>query len=165
MAWAFLIGALTLPVAEVMVWIRMADAIGGLATVGLTVLAILAGSALMRRGGLGMALDVRARMERGEPPGPAVFEGACITLAGLLLMVPGFITDGIALLLLLPPLRAWLLKLLLARMVLGGAPFAGSAQAPGGDPRVIDGEYEIISPDSTPAPDAGGKDEHKRLEH
>ena len=160
MAWAFLVAILTLPVAEIMVWIRMADAIGGLATIGLTLLAIVAGSALLRRGGLGTALDLRARMERGEPPGPAVFNGACVTLAGLLLLLPGFITDGFALLLLLPPIRNWLLRQLLARMVLGGAPFAESGRPSPSGPGVIDGEFRVVDAESAPAEPG----EHKRLE-
>lgn len=157
MAWAFLVGILVLPVAEIMVWIRMADAIGGLATIGLTLLAILAGAALIQRGGLGMALEVRARMERGEAPGPALFNGVCVTLAGLLLMLPGFITDGIALLLLLPVARSLLLRLVTARMVVGGS---GFSSPPSAGPTVIDGEYEIIPPESGPSDPA----EHKRLE-
>lgn len=155
MAWAFLVGLLTLPVAEVLVWIRVADAIGGLATVGLTVLAILAGSALLRGGGLGLALDLRARLERGEPPGPIVFDGICITFAGFLLMLPGFISDGLALLLLLPPVRALLLRALVARtVVVGPGPTSPS------DPTIIEGEYQIISPE----PDPNQPPDHKRLE-
>ncbi|WP_050750786.1 FxsA family protein [Paramagnetospirillum magneticum] len=150
MAWAFLVGLLTLPVAEVLVWIRVADAIGGLATVGLTVLAILAGSALLRGGGLGLALDLRARLERGEPPGPIVFDGICIAFAGFLLMLPGFISDGLALLLLLPPVRA----LLLRAVVVSPGPASPS------DPTIIEGEYEILSPE----PDPNQPPDHKRLE-
>ncbi|WP_096702580.1 FxsA family protein [Magnetospirillum sp. 15-1] len=160
MAWAFLIGVLTLPVAEIMVWIHVADAIGGLATVGLTVLAILAGSALLRHGGLAMTLDVRARLERGEPPGPAVFDGVCVTLAGFLLMLPGFISDGLALLLLLPPVRALLLRAVVARVVSVGPGTTGTGPAAQSGPTVIDGEYEIIPPESEPTPPV----DHKRLE-
>lgn len=155
MAWVFLIGVLTLPVAEIMVWVHVSDIIGGLATVALTVLAILAGSVLLRHGGLGMALEVRARMARGEPPGPAVFDGLCIALAGFLLLLPGFITDAMAVLVMLRPVRLLLLRLVAARVVVGSP-----GAAPHGGPTVIDGEYEIIPPESGPA----RPDEHKRLE-
>lgn len=155
MAWAFLIGVLTLPVAEIMVWIHVADAIGGLATVGLTVLAILAGSALLRRGGLGMALQVRANMARGEPPGPAVFDELCIAVAGFLLLLPGFISDAMAVLVMFRPVRVLLLGALLSRIVVANP---GAANPAG--PTVIDGEYEIIPPESPPSPSP----DHKRLE-
>lgn len=163
MAWAFLVGVLTLPVAEIMVWVSVADSIGGLATVGLTVLAILAGSALLRHGGLAMTLDVRARLERGEPPGPAVFDGVCVTLAGFLLLLPGFITDGLALLLLLPPVRALLLRAVVARAVVVGPGMTGAGPAAQSGPTVIDGEYEIIPPDSGESGPTAPPD-HKRLE-
>ncbi|KIL97885.1 FxsA protein [Paramagnetospirillum magnetotacticum MS-1] len=156
MAWAFLVGLLTLPVAEIMVWIKVSESIGGLATVGLTILAILAGSALLRHGRLGVALDLKSRLERGDPPGPAVFDGICLTLAGVLLMLPGFISDGFALLLLLPPVRALLLQAIVARAVVIGA----QAPASSSGPTVIDGDYQIITPESEPKPPT----DHKRLE-
>ncbi|EME70435.1 FxsA protein [Paramagnetospirillum caucaseum] len=159
MAWAFLVGILTLPVAEIMVWIRVADSIGGLATVALTVLAILAGSVLLRHGGLGMALEVRTRMARGEPPGPAVFDGICIALAGFLLLLPGFITDAMALMLMLRPVRILLLRVVAARVVVGN-PGAGPGAAPHAGPTIIDGEYEIIPPE----PGRSQPSDHKRLE-
>lgn len=161
MAWAFLVGVLTLPVAEIMVWIEVSDSIGGLATVALTVLAILAGSVLLRHGGLGMALEVRARMERGEPPGPAVFDGLCIALAGFLLLLPGFLSDAMAVLLMFRPVRLLLLRAIVARAVVMGPTMTGGPgpTAPSG-PTVIDGEYEIIPPESGPTPPS----DHKRLE-
>ena len=165
MAWAFLIGVLTLPVAEIMVWIRVADAIGGLATLALTVLAILAGSVLLRHGGLGMAFEVRARMARGEPPGPAMFDGLCIALAGFLLLLPGFISDGMALLLMFQPVRLLLLRGIIARVVVAGPGMSGPEMSGHGPttqsgPTIIDGEYEIIPPQAGPS----SPSDHKRLE-
>jgi UPF0716 protein FxsA len=160
MAWAFLVGVLTLPVAEIMVWIKVSDAIGGLATVALTVLAILAGSVLLRHGGLGMAWEVRARMERGEPPGPAVFDGLCIALAGFLLLLPGFISDGMALLIMFRPVRILLLRAIVSRVAVAEPGAGGPGHAGQSGPTIIDGEYEIIPPENphVPPPD------HKRLE-
>jgi UPF0716 protein FxsA len=155
MAWAFMIGVLTLPVAEIMVWVHVSDAIGGLATVALTVLAILAGSVLLRHGGLGMALEVRARMAKGEPPGPAVFDQLCIAVAGFLLLVPGFISDAMAVLLMLQPIRLLLLRMLASRVVVGNV-----GAAPSSGPTIIDGDYEIIPPETTHT----APSEHKRLE-
>jgi UPF0716 protein FxsA len=155
MAWAFMVGVLTLPVAEIMVWIHVSDSIGGLATVALTVLAIFAGSILLRHGGLGMALEVRARMARGEPPGPAVFDQLCIAMAGFLLLLPGFISDSMAVLLMFHPVRLLLLRALASRVTVTHAD-----QAPSSGPTIIDGDYEIIPPES---PHTAPSD-HKRLE-
>lgn len=153
MAWAFLATVAFLAVAEITVWTMAADWLGGAAVVGLTLLSMVAGSILLRRVGLTAALEMRARMERGEPPGPALFDGLCLVLAALLLMLPGLISDGLALLLLLPPVRARLLRAVSARFAVA------EAGRPAGPP-VIDGEYEIIPPESG----AATPDRHKRLE-
>lgn len=152
MAWAFPLAVFAVAAAEFWVWGAAADLLGGWAVFGLTVLSVLAGSALLRRVGLHAALEMRARMERGEPPGPALFDGLCLTVAALLLMLPGLVSDALALLLLVPAMRAALLRGLSARFT--AAPPAGSG------PTVIDGEYEIIPPDAPPPTVV----EHKRLE-
>ena len=81
MAWLIMAGIIALPVAEIMVWIKVADAIGALATIGLTVAAVMVGSAILRRQGLAMLLDARARMELGEAPVAAAFDGLCLAAA------------------------------------------------------------------------------------
>ena len=79
-------------------------------------------------------------------------EGAALALAAVLLLTPGFFTDVLGTLLLLPPLRRSLLRRLLARFA-PHARHAGSDAGPasaadGG--RVIDGEYTVL--DETPEP-------------
>jgi UPF0716 protein FxsA len=77
-------------------------------------------------------------MMRGELPARAIFDGALLFLSAILLIIPGFISDGLAILLMLPPVR-WLL----ARVVLRRAvPFPQ-----GHDPHfrrsdTIEGEYQ-----------------------
>lgn len=153
MAWAFPLAVLAMAAAEFWVWGAAADLLGGWAVFGLTVLSVMAGSALLRRVGLHAALEMRARMERGEPPGPALFDGLCLTIAAFLLMLPGLVSDALALLLLVPAVRAALLQALAAR-------FTVVTPAAGSGPTVIDGEYEIIPPDDASTPPV----EHKRLE-
>lgn len=156
MAWLIMVGVLALPVAEIMVWVRLADAIGALATIALTIAAIMAGGAILRRQGLAALLSARGRMDRGEPPVAAVFDGLCLTLAGFLLVLPGFITDILAGLLLLPPVRALLLRQLAARLVV-----VRNQDGPAGPgPTVIEADYQVVEaePPPGPAPD------HKRLE-
>ena len=63
------------------------------------------GSWLVKREGLGTWRRAQAQMRAGEIPAAEAVDGALIAGAGLLLIVPGFVTDVIGLLLLLPPLR------------------------------------------------------------
>lgn len=152
MAWAFPLALFALAAAEIMVWLSAADALGGWAVIGLTLLSVLAGSLLLRFVGFHAALELRDRLQRGESPGPALFDGLCLTIAALLLMLPGLVSDALALLLLLPSVRAALLRTMATR-------FAG-ARPPADRPTVIDGDYEIVPPDAGPAPSP----ENKRLE-
>ncbi|MDQ6730675.1 MAG: FxsA family protein [Actinomycetota bacterium] len=94
------------PVAELFVAIKVGEAIGAL----LTVLALIAGWPLgiwlMRAEGRGALRRLSAAIAAGRPPGREVLDGALVLSGGLLLIVPGFITDGLGLALLLPPGRA-----------------------------------------------------------
>ena len=149
MAWLIIAAILSLPVMEIMVWIKTAEWIGAGPTILASIVAFLAGMAILRRQGLAMLLDARGRMERGELPLQAAFDGLCLTMAGVLLVIPGFLTDILALLLLLPPVRAGLRRWVAGRLVVVRSEQAG--------PIIIEADYEIIEPDE-PRPD------HRRLE-
>lgn len=67
------------------------------------------GGVLIRLQGLSTLVDAQRRMAHGELPADHGFHGLLLALAGLLLFTPGFITDTIGFLLLVPPLRQWLI--------------------------------------------------------
>ncbi len=79
---------------------------GALPAIGLTILTAVVGASLVRSQGLQTAFQARAAMERGETPAQQMFEGLMLIVAGVMLVMPGFITDFFGLLLLFPPLRA-----------------------------------------------------------
>jgi len=153
MGWMILTGLVALPVVEIMLWIKSASLIGAGATIVVSVGAVLAGFAILRHQGLTTVLEARARLERGEMPVEAAFDGLCLSLAGLLLILPGFLTDALALLLLLPPVRAlawaWLERNGTALQTVA-TPRSGT---PGGPARpvIIETEYEVVPPEAPPA--------------
>ncbi len=83
--------------------------IGALATVGLVLASSIAGAMLLRHQGLSVMTRIRAEMDAGRDPSRQLAHGAMIVVASILLIIPGFITDIIGLLLFLPPVRdlAW----------------------------------------------------------
>jgi UPF0716 protein FxsA len=100
------------PVAEVFVAIQVADAIGVLATVLLLIASWPIGTWALRSRGRAAWRRLGGAVAAGRPPGREVLDGALILVGGLLLIVPGFITDAFGLVLLLPPTRVamrWLL--------------------------------------------------------
>ena len=103
--------------------------IGALATVGLVLLSAVAGGLLLRHQGFGAMRRIRAEMEAGRDPGRQLAHGAMIVLAAALLIVPGFLTDILGLLLFLPPVRDLAWRFLKSRVtVVSGFGMGGGAR-------------------------------------
>jgi UPF0716 protein FxsA len=128
---------------ELALLVKVADAVGVISTVLLVVGLGIAGTLLVRREGLATLRRAHAATQAGRLPVADLFDGACILVAGLLLLLPGLLSDVPALALLLPPVRR-LLYNALARRVRA----AGGASAPPrrSGPVLIEGEYEEVEP-------------------
>jgi UPF0716 protein FxsA len=105
------LGLLTLvlilvPIAELYVIIQVGHVLGVVNTLGLLLLISFVGAWLMKREGLNTWRRAQAQVQAGVMPGRELVDGALILLAGALLLAPGFITDFVGLLLLLPPVRS-----------------------------------------------------------
>ena len=94
------------PVAELIVAIKVAEAIGVLSTVVALIAGWPVGIWLLRAKGRGAMRRLNAAVTAGRPPGREVLDGALVLVGAFLLIVPGFITDALGLALLLPPGRA-----------------------------------------------------------
>lgn len=156
MAPLILILLIALPFLEIAGFIIVGDWLGALPTLGLLILSMLAGSALLRGRGLGTLL----RTPQGRDPSRLVADlgdTLFLALAGLLLLIPGFVTDLLALPLLLPPVRKILMVLALQRLTVvssagigaaGPGPFGGFPPPggfPGGGGADIEGEYRDVT--------------------
>jgi UPF0716 protein FxsA len=97
---------IVLPVAEIYVIIKVGEAIGALPTIGLLILDALLGAALLRHQGRSAWRRFNEALADGKIPAREAFDGAMVILGGAFLITPGFITDVIGLLLLIPPSRA-----------------------------------------------------------
>ena len=132
-----LLGLVVVPLVELYVIIQVGQQIGALWTVGLLLVVSVLGTMLLRREGSRAWRSFRAATMNGRVPGREVADGAMVLLAGALLLTPGFVTDAVGLLLLVPPVRAVLRRVLTAyasrRLLPGGPPAPG----PG---RVVEGE-------------------------
>lgn len=106
---------LGIPVAEIFFIIRVARDLGIPETIGLLVAVSVVGAWLVRRSGLGVLRQIQERLGRGEIPGKELVDGLLILVGGLLMLTPGFLTDAVGLLLLIPPTRLALRALLIRR--------------------------------------------------
>jgi len=97
---------LVLPIAELWVIFTVAGSIGGLETIVLLVAVALLGTYLMKRAGVSVLRRISDRTARGEVPTDELVDGALVLAAGALMLTPGFLTDIVGILFLLPPTRA-----------------------------------------------------------
>jgi UPF0716 protein FxsA len=105
---------IVVPIAELAVVIQVGQAIGVWWTVGLLVADSILGSVLMRAQGRTTWRRFNEAIAAGKVPAREVLDGSLVIFGGLLLLTPGFITDFLGILLLIPPTRA-LVRAVLAR--------------------------------------------------
>lgn len=143
-----LVAFIALPLAEIGVFITVGQRIGVGMTLGLILLTAVLGAVLLRQQGFAVLQRAQRQFDRGSIPVLEVFEGLCLLVAGVLLLTPGFITDGLGALLLLPPVRQMLYRQVRTRLEAHMRRADGGA-GPGGPSRperVIEAEFEEIDP-------------------
>lgn len=124
---------IVVPIAELFVIIQVGGAIGVLPTIALLIADSIIGAVLMRSQGRVAWRRFQAALTEGRMPHREVADGALVIFGGALLLTPGFISDVLGIILLLPPTRALvrglLTRRLLPRIVIRrfGVPAAGSA--------------------------------------
>lgn len=112
----YILGAIILlPLLEIAVFIAVGQAIGILPTVLLTVFTAVTGTLMLRQQGLSLVMRMQAELGEGRAPEAEIMHGALIVMASILLLLPGFVTDGIGLLLFVPPIREALIRFILSR--------------------------------------------------
>jgi len=140
-ALVFLLIFVGAPLVELYLLIEVGSEIGAIPTIALSVFTAVLGGALVRMQGFAVLFRAQSQMANKEVPALELMEGAMLLLVGLALLLPGFITDAVGFLLLIPPLRRWLVvRWLKARGTLQPAP--GAAVEPETrSERIIEGEY------------------------
>lgn len=104
-----------LPVVEISLFISVGGHIGVFNTLLLCIGAAVGGSILLRFQGFKTLVAMQTVSRRGQVPLQEMFDGCCLALAGVLLMLPGFFTDILAFALMVPPLRSLLRAHLIKR--------------------------------------------------
>lgn len=107
---------LVLPFAELALIVASADAIGLGWTLLLLVAFSVSGALMMRHEGASVWRRLNAELAAGRSPTASLVDGTMVLAGGALLLTPGFLTDAVGLLLILPPTRGALRPLLLRRL-------------------------------------------------
>jgi UPF0716 protein FxsA len=152
-AWLFLL-FLIVPILELWVIIQVGGVIGALPTIGLLIVVSVVGAWLMKREGLGIWRRVTTELEQGTMPTSSVIDGFLVLFAGALMLTPGFLTDLVGVVLLVPPTRALvrtgLVRRYRSRLTVGVTGFGpGAGAAAWGRSAVVDTDVVDVG-DVTP---------------
>ena len=149
---------LAVPIIELYIIVQVAGGIGTLETILLLIFVSVVGAWLVRREGLGALGRLQGQLGQGRVPANEIVDGLLILVAGALMLTPGFLTDALGLLLLIPPTRIIVRKLLIRRFrgrvqVRGGALGGRGSQARWGN------VYDVSDLGGTGGPPGTGADE------
>jgi UPF0716 protein FxsA len=157
---------IVVPIAELYVLIQVGQTIGVLPTIALLIVDSLLGAWLLRREGAKAWRAFRRALDERRVPAREVADGALVLFGGALLLTPGFLSDILGLLCILPPTRAGLRRLLTGVVasrlgVVGMAAGVAQREVRRRRPaRVVDGEVvegEVIDPGTAEGPPPGGR--------
>jgi UPF0716 protein FxsA len=162
-----LLAMIGVPILEIAVFIEAGERIGLWPTLGAVILTAVVGTALLRLQGLSTLARARESLEAGQLPVAEVFDGICLLIGGALLLTPGFVTDAVGFLLLIPPvrhvLRQWFRNYLTTAgrvQVWSDAPSADPGPAGSRSSPIIDGEFEEVV-DENGRSDAGNGEDRR----
>lgn len=105
MGWLLFLTFVFVPLIEIGIFIQVGGWIGTWWTLAMILFTALAGSLIIRIQGFGVVNNARQSLSKSELPVDALIHGASLVIAGLLLITPGFFTDTIGFLLLVPAFR------------------------------------------------------------
>lgn len=134
-----------IPLIEVGLFLVVGDAVGIAMTLMLCVLTAMIGAALIRQQGLQTLASAHEAMQNQDLPVQELFDGICLAIAGVTLMTPGFFTDAIGFILLVPQIRAYLREYLAHRIEVHFE--AQDAKNASSRTTIIEGEFKRLDDD------------------
>ncbi|RFU67733.1 FxsA family protein [Bacillus sp. V59.32b] len=112
----FFLLIIAMPALEIAVLLLSGQTIGVWPTILLIILTGVIGTYLAKQQGLETIKKAQEQMRYGQLPGDALLDGICVLVGGTLLLTPGFISDLLGLILLLPPTRK-VIKPMILKMI------------------------------------------------
>lgn len=137
----FLIIFILIPFLEIAAFIHIGGAIGLWPTLLIALFTAVLGGTIIKYQGFMTMQSVRQSLAEGKTPFAEIFDGFCLVAAGALLITPGFVTDTIGFLLLVPAFRGIIRKNLGKHIQTHGQSFSHPKQ---NDTGIIEGDYERV---------------------
>ena len=143
---------LIIPLIEISLFVTVGDSLGIGVTLLLCVITALIGSIYVQQQGKAALESAKKAMDNSQFPIEEAFDGVCLAIAGITLITPGFFTDAVGFLLLIPIFRRLMRKILAKKLnfefyrsVYSGGQHPNGPQAQNDD--IIDVEYTHIEPE------------------
>ena len=145
----FLLLFIGVPLIEIYFLIEVGGIIGALPTVFAVVFTAVVGVSLIRIQGFSTLQKAQNSMNQGVLPATEMFEGIMLLFAALCLLIPGFFTDAIGFLLLIPPIRHIIASKMIGSAVLKSSfsNFSSGHNQSGAQGDYYEGEYEDLTPE------------------
>lgn len=143
--WLFL-AFLAVPLIEIALFVQIGGLIGLFPTLAIVILTAILGTALVRTQGAAALMQLRTSFSELRDPTEPLANGAMILFSGALLLTPGFFTDALGFLLLIPAVRAAVFRYLRARIKVQRFETHTPPRPRDGSGEVIDGAYTEVDP-------------------
>lgn len=156
---------IAVPIIEIALFIQVGGAIGTPWTLAIVLITAIVGTMLLRTQGFQTMANLQASIGKGENPVTHIAHGALILVAGVVLLTPGFFTDAVGLALLIPPIRAFVIKYASSRIQSGGFVHMQGGQQDtqhnpnhdeqNQDPTIVEAEYTDLDDEPKTKGDSG----------
>ena len=145
---------LVIPILEIYILLKVGDIVGAFPTVILVVLTAVIGAGLLRQQGLSTLARLQQNIGQGKLPAQEIIEGVLLAVGGALLMTPGFVTDTIGFLCLIPFSRKFIAQAIMKRSAdrlkagvnaqMGGFSYQTYSERAPTNPNVVEGEFTEV---------------------
>lgn len=126
------------PLLEVALFVWIGGAVGAPLTVSWVILAFVLGMLMLRSLGMNISNAVQGAFSGGANPGRAMAETGLLLIAAILFIIPGFLSDAIAILLLPAPVRRFLIARFVGRVGISTSSSAATSV-------ILDADYEVVA--------------------
>ena len=134
---------IAIPIVEIALFIQVGGWIGLWPTIAIVILTAVVGTALVRSQGLEVLRRLQASLAEGGDPMGAIAHGALILVAGVLLLTPGFFTDSVGLVLLVPRVRGAVIRWGAAQVTVVAASRMRAGRP--ASPDTVEADYVVVS--------------------
>ena len=143
---------IAVPIAEIAIFVEVGSQWGLWPAIGAIFATAIPGSILIRHQGVAVLRRVRDEVGAGRFPARQVFDVLCLLISGILLLLPGFITDAVGFILLVPVVRHFVMSNLTRHIQTHTSGMSDTTVHPGGE--TINGEFADITDHPSPTSDS-----------